>query len=241
MRWTPGSGHTSDSRRSSNRRFCETMMERSHEMAEDPKLDEAIEESFPASDPPANTVETGIAAGVIDTPPVEDNSGQSRFEVHADGETGFLRYRRTADTLTLLHTELPAPLRGRHLGDALVKFASRPRAPNACGSWQSARSFARTCRSIPDVRVARRRGDQRHPFPDGANLRPRPPRLIPGVSRSGGDREDWQHRRRHDSARRSRSCGLRPDTRYAIASRHPEELAPLIKSLGPRASRGDAG
>jgi hypothetical protein len=27
------------------------------------QLDEAIEETFPASDPPANTVETGIAIG----------------------------------------------------------------------------------------------------------------------------------------------------------------------------------
>lgn len=109
--------------RKAGSRFCERIEPEVDAMAEDPKLDEALEESFPASDPPANTVETGIAAGVIDSPPVEDNTRESRFELHADGQTGFLLYRRTADTLTLVHTELPEPLRGRHLGDALVRFA----------------------------------------------------------------------------------------------------------------------
>jgi len=32
----------------------------------DDKLDEALQETFPASDPPANTVETGIRVGVVE-------------------------------------------------------------------------------------------------------------------------------------------------------------------------------
>ena len=35
-------------------------------------VDEALEETFPASDPPANTVETGI--GVNGGPPADDES-----------------------------------------------------------------------------------------------------------------------------------------------------------------------
>jgi len=86
------------------------------------KLDETIDETFPASDAPANTVETGIRAGDV-VSAVVDNPAASRFELTMDGVTAFLAYERTADTLTLTHTEVPESLRGRHLGDALAKFA----------------------------------------------------------------------------------------------------------------------
>jgi len=56
-------------------------------------------------------------------PPVADNATTSRFELIADGHTAFLVYKRTAETLDLIHTEVPEELRGRHLGDALVEFA----------------------------------------------------------------------------------------------------------------------
>src|SRR5689334_9493009 len=92
-------------------------------MGEDSKLDEALEETFPASDPPANTVETGIAAGAQDSAELTDNRRESRFEIHVAGDVGFLLYERGGDTLTLIHTEVPPALRGRHLGDALVRFA----------------------------------------------------------------------------------------------------------------------
>ena len=88
------------------------------------KLDEAIEETFPASDPPANTPETGIRVGTPSSPEpdaVSDNPARSRFEVTVDGQTAYLAYERTNDRLTLVHTEVPPELRGRHLGDKLVE------------------------------------------------------------------------------------------------------------------------
>jgi predicted GNAT family acetyltransferase len=92
----------------------------------DSKLDEALDETFPASDPPANTVETGIRTG--GTPPfargsVTDNRANNRFEVSVNGATAFLLYERTNDTLTLIHTEVPTTMRGLHAGDALVEAA----------------------------------------------------------------------------------------------------------------------
>src|SRR5262245_11209517 len=90
------------------------------------KLDETIDETFPASDPPANTVETGIRTGEPSTwlPfAVSDNQAESRFEVAVDGHTAFLAYERTKESLTLVHTEVPNQLRGRHIGETLVEGA----------------------------------------------------------------------------------------------------------------------
>jgi predicted GNAT family acetyltransferase len=95
-------------------------------LIDDSKLDEALEETFPASDAPANTVETGIRIGEVPAtavPSVIDNSTKSRFEISVDGETAFLTYKRTDDALTLIHTEVPPAFRGRHLGNTLVEAA----------------------------------------------------------------------------------------------------------------------
>jgi len=93
----------------------------------DAKLDEALEETFPASDPPANTVETGIRISISELPivgsSVIDNRTMNRFELPVNGETAFLVYDRTDDALTLVHTEVPTSLRGRHLGERLVEAA----------------------------------------------------------------------------------------------------------------------
>lgn len=98
----------------------------------DEKLDEALEETFPASDAPANTVETGIAVGEVPSSSaaggsgidaVIDNTASDRFELAADGEMAFLVYKRTHDALALIHTEVPAACRGRGLGEALVEAA----------------------------------------------------------------------------------------------------------------------
>jgi predicted GNAT family acetyltransferase len=87
----------------------------------DEQLDETLEETFPASDAPANTIETGIRVGPPAPPEVKDNRTTSRFELEVDGQTAFLRYERTPTALRLIHTEVPEALRGRRLGDALAK------------------------------------------------------------------------------------------------------------------------
>jgi len=91
----------------------------------DDKLDEALEESFPASDPPANTVHTGVLVEKPDTQAdeVTDNREASRLELPKDGDVAYLKYERRGGTLVLVHTEVPATLRGHHLGDRLVKAA----------------------------------------------------------------------------------------------------------------------
>jgi predicted GNAT family acetyltransferase len=92
--------------------------------ARDRDLDEALEETFPASDAPANTVETGIRVGLATPlPAVTDNREASQFELVIDGHTATLAYERTPRSLVLVHTEVPPALRGRHLADALAKAA----------------------------------------------------------------------------------------------------------------------
>jgi len=59
----------------------------------------------------------------MDHPDVVDNRGESRLELGIEGETAFLVYERTPRSLVLVHTEVPPPLRGRHLGDVLAKAA----------------------------------------------------------------------------------------------------------------------
>ena len=93
---------------------------------DDSKVDEALEETFPASDAPANTVETGIRIAIppaTDIGDVTDNTTQSRFELNVDGHVAYLEYERTPNTLTLLHTEVPPEIRGRHIADRLVEAA----------------------------------------------------------------------------------------------------------------------
>jgi len=93
---------------------------------DDSKVDEALEETFPASDAPANTVETGIRIGTpraTDPGDVSDNSAENRFELNVDGHVAYLEYERTPGTLTLLHTEVPVESRGHHIAGRLVEGA----------------------------------------------------------------------------------------------------------------------
>ena len=92
--------------------------------ARDRDLDETLEETFPASDAPANTVETGIGvAPAPQLPVVTDNREASQFELVVDGHTAVLAYERTRASLMLVHTEVPPSLRRRHLADVLAKAA----------------------------------------------------------------------------------------------------------------------
>jgi len=93
---------------------------------DDSKVDEALEETFPASDAPANTVETGIRIATpvpTDIGDISDNAAQSRLELTVDGHVAYLEYERTPNTLTLVHTDVPAEIRGRHIGERLVDAA----------------------------------------------------------------------------------------------------------------------
>jgi len=93
---------------------------------DDSKVDEALEQTFPASDAPAYTVETGIRIAIpsaTEIGDVSDNTAQSRFELDVDGHVAYLEYERTPNTLTLLHTEVPPEIRGRHIADRVVEAA----------------------------------------------------------------------------------------------------------------------
>ena len=69
-------------------------------------------------------METGIPVGPAPPlPAVTDNREASQFEIGVEGQTAVLTYERTPTSLVLVHTEVPPPLRGRHLADALAKAA----------------------------------------------------------------------------------------------------------------------
>lgn len=104
-----------------------------HDDMTDPgqKLDEAIEETFPASDAPANTVETGIRVGAGEGA-VRDNPGAARFEIAVNGQVAFLQYERRPEAIVLVHTEVPPPFRGRGLAGGLRNRRSKRHGPRGC-------------------------------------------------------------------------------------------------------------
>lgn len=56
-------------------------------------------------------------------PAVRHDADRSRFELDEDGGTAVLVYRRSGDTLELVHTETPARLRGRGMASRLTRGA----------------------------------------------------------------------------------------------------------------------
>jgi uncharacterized protein len=60
---------------------------------------------------------------MTDTPQVTDNAAAARFEVTVDGTLAELVYRRRADRLVLVHTEVPDALSGQGIGGTLVRAA----------------------------------------------------------------------------------------------------------------------
>jgi len=81
-------------------------------------VEEASEESFPASDAPAWAMgrETHAVA-------VSNKSNQHRFEASIDGKTAFLAYRLTPPLLTLIHTEVPVEMRQHGVAGKLARAA----------------------------------------------------------------------------------------------------------------------
>ena len=84
----------------------------------DDDIDETLEQTFPASDPPANTPETGI---LLDGHAPIDNRADRRFEIRMGDHVAFLKYERRPDAMVLIHTEVPTALEGRGVGSALVR------------------------------------------------------------------------------------------------------------------------
>jgi len=87
------------------------------------KLDHTIEETFPASDPPANTVVTGVRIGPSAEFVVRDNPEMSRLETEVAGQIAALRYERHPHAVVLVETDVPPGLRGRGVANALAKWA----------------------------------------------------------------------------------------------------------------------
>ena len=62
-------------------------------------------------------------AGMTDAPEVTDNRERSRFEIRVGDALAFLTYRRRADRLVLVHTEVPTELGGHGLAGTLTEAA----------------------------------------------------------------------------------------------------------------------
>lgn len=52
---------------------------------------------------------------------VKDNPAESRFEAEVDGMLSVAEYRLEGETLTLMHTEVPASLRGKGVGEQVAR------------------------------------------------------------------------------------------------------------------------
>jgi predicted GNAT family acetyltransferase len=54
---------------------------------------------------------------------LKNNVDKQRFELQVDKETAYIEYKRKGDRIFLIHTEIPAALKGTAAGPALVEKA----------------------------------------------------------------------------------------------------------------------
>ena len=54
---------------------------------------------------------------------VTHNKAKGQFELTLENQTALLQYVRSDNTISLVHTEVPVPLRGRGLSDQLIRAA----------------------------------------------------------------------------------------------------------------------
>jgi uncharacterized protein len=52
-----------------------------------------------------------------------DNEERNRFELDVGGTIAFVAYRKSPDTITLVHTEVPPELGGKGIGSKLARAA----------------------------------------------------------------------------------------------------------------------
>ncbi|GAB2177834.1 GNAT family N-acetyltransferase [Dongia sp. agr-C8] len=57
------------------------------------------------------------------TEPVEDNAGESRFELAVAGHLAVAEYKLDGKVITFTHTEVPPALGGQGVGSRLIKGA----------------------------------------------------------------------------------------------------------------------
>jgi predicted GNAT family acetyltransferase len=92
-------------------------------------VEEASEESFPASDAPSWAMgeEIHSAGGVsnaeVTNAKVINNAAEARFEARVGDRIAFLSYLRTPNELVLTHAEVPAEFEGQGLGSKIVSAA----------------------------------------------------------------------------------------------------------------------
>ena len=92
-------------------------MENSADNPLDP-VQEASEESFPASDSPAWAMGEEVH---VSSAEVLNNEAANRFEASLAGRTAVLTYKRTAQEVVLYHTEVPTELEGHGIGSKVVR------------------------------------------------------------------------------------------------------------------------
>ncbi|HEY1722552.1 MAG TPA: GNAT family N-acetyltransferase [Magnetospirillaceae bacterium] len=102
---------------------------KAHDLVETPahqseRLDEALDESFPASDPPAvSPMHEPKAFASEESSAVRDNPERQRFELKAGDQLAAAEYRIQDGTIVFFHTEVPTALEGQGIATRLIQGA----------------------------------------------------------------------------------------------------------------------